>query len=415
MKQQKRTITELATAVREEMERLGYSEATMVQVKRKFTRLERYAEGVGEQYFSEDIALAFLKDVYGFEVENLYQSVERKHLKHYMRCMRLLYEFQKYGVVCRRQRGDLARAELSEKLQEALDSFNDRSRDEGKSESTIYFRGNRIKRFLLFLDENGIRSCSGIGAGTVSDYLVSNASLHPKTISSIITSLRCFLRHIYLEGIIEKDLTVTIPASKRYYAPSLPTAWTDDDINKLFTGIDRGNPNGKRDYVILLMVARLGLRACDIKALKLENLKWNTKTIEFVQHKTKVPLTLPILDDIGWALIDYLRNGRPATNCPHVFVRHITPFESFLTTSNLTYILARQLQLVGIPTSNGPKTLHSLRHSLASSLLRQQVPLEDIMGVLGHVSQRTTSLYLHLDDDGLRRCALDPEMVITSG
>jgi site-specific recombinase XerD len=407
-------IPELITKVREEMERLGYSKMHIEQTRRSFARIERYATSCGEVYFSEHFALSFMNDVYGLEVDSLYKTVTGHHNKHYMRYLRMLLEYQRFGVVYRRQRGEISRAVLPPKLQAALDSFNEQCREEGHSEATLYSRNNRIKYFLLFLSETGAVDCHGIGKGSVSDYLKANASLHAKSIQTIATSLRCFLRHIYLEGMTSKDMTVTVPSTKRYYAPSLPIAWKEEEIGRLLNGIDRGNPTGKRDYAILLMVARLGLRASDIKAIRLENLKWDTRTIEITQHKTKVFLTLPILDDIGWALIDYLKNGRPETDSPHVFVRHVTPYQHFLDTSNLTYILVKQMQTAKIPIARGEKTLHSLRHALATSLLKQQVPLQDIVSILGHVSQQSTNIYLHLDDENLRRCALDPEAVMCS-
>ena len=116
---------------------------------------------------------------------------------------------------------------------------------------------------------------------------------------------------------------------KKYYSPAIPSAWTTEDVKKMLQCIDRGSPAGKRDYAILLLVVRLGIRAGDIRDLKLHNLNWNTKQIEIQQGKTGNHITYPILDDIGDALIDYLKNGRPLTDCPFVFVRACAPHEVF--------------------------------------------------------------------------------------
>lgn len=91
---------------------------------------------------------------------------------------------------------------------------------------------------------------------------------------SILTAIRCFYRHLYLAGLVDRDLTPTVPRSKPYYAPELPAAWSAEDVDALLAGIDRGNPVGKRDYAMLLMVARLGLRASDIKAMRIDCLDW---------------------------------------------------------------------------------------------------------------------------------------------
>ena len=140
-----------------------------------------------------------------------------------------------------------------------------------------------------------------------------------------------------------RDLSPSVPNPKPCYAPELPSTWTADEVSRLTDGIDRGNPTGKRDYAMLLMVARLGLRASDIKSMLISDVDWSARTISITQHKTGVPLELPLLDDIGWAVIDYLREGRPkAATCPQLFVRQVAPFDAFGATANLTNILIRR-------------------------------------------------------------------------
>ena len=122
-------------------------------------------------------------------------------------------------------------------------------------------------------------------------------------------------------------------------------------------------------------MARLGLRAVDIKGMKLENLKWDKNTLEFVQSKTKKPIVLPMLDDVGWAIIDYLKNGRPATESPFVFVRHNAPFEAFGINAAINHVLIGHIRRAGVKIPRDvPKGLHSLRHTLASTLLEQNTP-----------------------------------------
>lgn len=183
-------------------------------------------------------------------------------------------------------------------------------------------------------------------------------------------------------------------------------------MSRLTDGIDRGNPTGKRDYAMLLMVARLGLRASDIKSMLISDVGWSARTISITQHKTGVPLELPLLDDIGWAVIDYLREGRPkAATCPQLFVRQVAPFDAFGATANLTNILIRRARGAGIRAPRDHKTLHSLRHALAKRLPGQEVPTGDISRILGHVDRRTTSTCLRTGVDSLSACALDPAVI----
>jgi integrase/recombinase XerD len=120
----------------------------------------------------------------------------------------------------------------------------------------------------------------------------------------------------------------------------------------------------------------------------------------------------PILDDIGWAIIDYLKNGRPKTESPYLFVRHNAPFEAFGACANLHNIIARYTRLAGIHLRTGAsRGMHSLRHTLAGVLLEQGTPLPVIAEILGHRSTLSTGVYLKIDVEGLVRCALDPDEV----
>ena len=401
----------LAESVLRELERLRYSDATVAAYRRVYANLERYAETAGITKFDEDLAVSFVSDKFGTSIEGLYQTrPEGRRMRACLRCMRVMLEWDLCGCVCKRKPGDLQRTELPEGLQGLLDSFNAKCRANGLSESTVYSRGNRIKRFLLFLADGGCADASGIGDASAHDYALTLASLHASTVRAALTSIRCFYRHLHLEGLVDRDLTGTVPRPRRYDAPELAQAWTAEDVDALLGSIDRGSPVGRRDYAMLLMVARLGLRASDIKSLRVSDFDWRARRISITQHKTGVPLELPLLDDVGWAVIEYLRDGRPAAStCPELFVRLNAPYDAFGATSNLTNILVRRARAAGVRPDGDRRTLHSLRHALAHRLLEQSVPIDDISRILGHVNKRTTSIYLRMDVDSLTGCPLDPE------
>jgi len=180
----------------------------------------------------------------------------------------------------------------------------------------------------------------------------------------------------------------------------------------LLVAIDRGSPVGKRDYAIVLLAVRLGMRVGDIRDLRLEDLRWTEARIERVQTKTGVPVVLPLTEEIGAALIAYLREGRPPTARREVFLRHLAPFEPFGPYDNLYHIVTTYRRRAGIelpPKSR--KGLHSLRHTVATRLLEAGVALETISGILGHRSPETTRLYTKVDLAALRSAALDLEEV----
>ena len=177
---------------------------------------------------------------------------------------------------------------------------------------------------------------------------------------------------------------------------------------RLVNAIDRGNPCGKRDFAIILLVTRLGIRAGDVRKLKLEDLGWDSNRIEFVQSKTGKNLSLPLLKDVGWTIIDYLEHGRPKSDSPFVFLSHLAPYQLLGENNCFRHIIPRCRKIAGLSESYQQKLgTHSLRHTLASTLLENNTPLPIIAGVMGHTSSESTATYLKTSDARLRECAID--------
>jgi integrase/recombinase XerD len=177
--------------------------------------------------------------------------------------------------------------------------------------------------------------------------------------------------------------------------------------------IDRRSAVGKRDYAMILLTARLGLRICDLRHLELGDLDWRAKTLTIIQRKTGRPLSLPLLDDVGWAVIDYARHGRPETACAKVFIKHRHPFDAFGGSSSIASRLSRHAARAGIEFPPGQaRGMHSLRGALAVAMIGNGAPIPVISAVLGHASSDTTqAYYLRFDTERLRCCALDVEDV----
>ena len=191
----------------------------------------------------------------------------------------------------------------------------------------------------------------------------------------------------------------------------IPSVWPADDLKKLISAIDRGNPMGKRDYAMILLASRLGLRISDIKQLTFENFHWDNKQLVFVQSKTRTIVCLPLVQDVGWAVIDYLKYGRPNVKASHVFVRHLAPFLPFSEDDHLSQIIVKYMRLAHIPVSSKRKVgMHSLRHTLASLLVENDTPLPVISDILGHVDTQSTAVYLKVDIKKLKECPLTINM-----
>lgn len=177
-------------------------------------------------------------------------------------------------------------------------------------------------------------------------------------------------------------------------------------MNALLEAVDRANPLGRRDYAILTMAATLGLRISDIIGLTFDEIDWTKKTLSIIQRKTGKLVELPLPENVGWAIIDYLRSGRPQSSCNHVFIKHCAPYDA------LSYSMAKTFQKymrrAGIQRPAGkPIGMHTLRHSLASAMLEKEIPLPIITGTLGHRNPHTTETYLRIAISQLRKCALE--------
>jgi site-specific recombinase XerD len=129
----------------------------------------------------------------------------------------------------------------------------------------------------------------------------------------------------------------------------------------------------------------------------------------FTQSKTKAPISLPLTSEIGWAVIDYLKYGRPKVDSPYIFVRHMAPFEPFAAGDHLTQLIKRYMEIAHLPTLRKKRGMHSLRHTMASMLLEKETPLVVISDILGHINTDSTGIYLKIDIQKLKECTLSFE------
>lgn len=403
-------IEELAAKVLAELERLNYAYNTICGFRRFFKRVISFARKKNEFYFSEKLGRDFLKEKYGCTIDYYTQAMPGS-FKAPIRAIRILGDFQLHGVIVRRM---VKKTEYVKppQFEKELTAYEKYCSNNDYSKRGLRTRIQRLFFFIDYLDSKKVQSVCDIDAGIISDYVKTICHHHEKSMASILTTLRMFLKFLYLNQYTETDLSLKVPKHTRYYYPPVPSVWERKDILRMLKSIDRANPAGKRDYAILLLVARLGIRVGDIKSLKLSDLKWDKKIIEIIQNKTNKKATYPILSDIGWALIDYLKNGRPESGSPFVFIRLKAPYEAFGKDANLHNILTKYRIKAGITVPRGKRHgLHSLRHTLASNLLESGATLTMISEVLGHVNSKSAGIYLHTGIEGLRQCALDPEGV----
>lgn len=214
--------------------------------------------------------------------------------------------------------------------------------------------------------------------------------------------LRSFTRFLKARGLIRLDLSAAVTAAPAKYPAPLPKTLEPQEVRRLLASCDRRTPGGRRDYAILLLFARLGLRSSEVSSLTLDDLDWERGEI-IVRGKGSRQDRLPLPRDVGAALVDYLRFVRPASPRRQVFIRMEAPWRGFSSSASLACLMSRALKRAGLsPPCRGT---HLLRHSLATQLLRRGASLREIGQLLRHQQLKTTQIYTRVDIKALRGVA----------
>jgi integrase len=404
------SLLDLTEATFQHLKMLGYTPDTLCHFRGTWRSFLRFAKATGVEALSVDLTEAFLAS-HGIP-DNTATASASSHQRHLCMAMRVLLEYQAHGYFARR-RGVMKKVLLPAWSAKVLDEFVRFRIDEvGTAPRTIRVQRRDVFLFLLFLDTQGVMEPQAITAEHLAAFMYSRAHLHPHTLSLTACYLRAFLRYLAMLGKAAPSLIERVPRIRVQPDATIPDVWTDEEVSRLLATVDRTSPLGKRDFAILLLAARLGMRAGDIRELRLEDLRWDEARLVRRQCKTGAPLELPLTPEVGEAIIDYLRHGRPASPHREVFLRVNAPFEPFGRDNNLHSIITTYRRRAGVALPrHSHQGLHSLRHTVATRLLEADTPLPVISAIMGHLSSESTRIYAKVDIAGLRQVALDPQEV----
>lgn len=262
-----------------------------------------------------------------------------------------------------------------------------------------------VRRFLHEVSPACDDDLSKISQEDVIRYVERHAQdWSPRTGKAMCWSLRAFLRYLHHRGLNPRALAGCVPSMRRWKLATRPTYLSASQVQKVLDGCDRATAIGRRDYAILMMLAKLGLRADEIATLTLDDIDWRAGEM-LVRAKGRRRARMPLPTDVGAAVVAYLRNGRPKLSCRRLFVRTLAPHVGFASGCAITMIAKTALDRVGIEGC-AHRGAHIFRHSLATELLRSGATLSEIGQLLRHESHDTTRIYAKVDIEALRTLSL---------
>ncbi|MGH3995905.1 MAG: tyrosine-type recombinase/integrase, partial [Pseudonocardiaceae bacterium] len=288
-----------------ELVRLGYKASTMVWYRGCWRRLERFFASRGVREFSLDLAMTWVDQACGGFFGKERAGTLKPTDVYLFRVAQMLEDFAVHGAVLRRYSRTVGK--LTADQADTLARFRASLQASGCAASTVAAYGTVAGEFLAFTGRGG--GLAGLDARVIGAFVATLAGYQAKTVEHKLCALRSFLRLAAGDGLIDGAVLVAVPAAKSPKQARIPSVWDPADVAKILQAIDRGNPCGKRDYAIILLITRLGLRGVDLKRLRFADLDWPGNRLSVVQAKTGHRVALPLLKDVGWAIIDYIRHG----------------------------------------------------------------------------------------------------------
>lgn len=386
--------------LKEVMQHKDYSDYQIYTYNKVWQNILSYAMIRPNQEFTENFRQQFLQDVYA-------ESIERRDSMYKItRAVNMLSDYIYFHVIFRQY--CTPKTAFSEELQKIFLEFLKEEEHRHFTENTMKSLRARLMRFHDYLYDIGIRDFKTVTGEEINTYILSLARFSTTYVSESLREIRRMLAWAYESGYINTPLSDYVPHVKNIRQQKLPSTFTSIEIEAILNSVDRGNPIGKRNYAIFLIAARLGIRSSDIRTLTFSNINWDDNIISFSQKKTGHALSLPMPDDVGWAIIDYLKNGRPETTVKNIFVSHIYPYGEL---TSLGKIILQQMRKAGFQAPASRRTgMHAFRHGLATRMLENDVPLPVISQTLGHADITSTEVYLRVSIKQLSKCGLEVDL-----
>ncbi|MFW6271312.1 MAG: tyrosine-type recombinase/integrase [Bacillota bacterium] len=394
-------LQELISELEVYIKSLSYHRVTQLKYQRGWSLLNDFMVKNSIKFYNPQVGEKF---IFNIMKNRPYKNLSRKE-KDLIRIASITSEFQATGVI--KFRSVSKKYNFDGEIGKIILIYLKHLKFKGYAAKTLESKKIYLLRLLDYLKANNILSLNMLENQHILQFINGLGIYSKSTIHNMFSTLKGFFKYLYQNGTISIDFSYVIPKSSYKKESKLPTTYTKDEVKKLLKSVDRANPKGKRDYAMILLAARLGLRASDICRLKFKNIKWEQNNITIKQTKTARTVELPLLTEVGNAIIDYLKYGRPESELPYIFICIGQPYDKLKepTLHSIVSFYLKRAKIANLDKKkHGP---HVLRHSLASCLLEQKTPLPIISEVLGHSNTGSTKTYLRIDLNSLKQCSLE--------
>ena len=399
------SLEEVIAAVDDFLVKSGLSDNTLSRYRRfGFNYFRDGFSAEGCYFYSEELAESLVAKFHqqvlnGQRSERDFRTIRKVHelMKEHVKNGKILYHdlpFWNIQYPCN-------------ELKEALVRYLASMEQSGYSELTIREANSIIRLFLLHMELKGKHTLDCFSAEDIENYLPVLRQKWSSGMSNPIYYLRGFFAFLYERQEIRQDLSLVLKVNAASKI-KVKTGFEANEIEAILTAIDRSTPLGKRNFAMITLAVHSGLRQIDVLNLKLQDIHWKDAEISIVQRKTNRQLILPLDQETGDAIADYLLHGRPTSKSTFVFLRSVAPYTNLKVGSCIgSRIVQKYAALSGVVwTTKERKGFHSFRRSLGRELLENDVPVCTISEILGHANRNSTKQYLSVDVKHLRECAL---------
>lgn len=397
------TLTEIIDTIIEQMKTAGFSGGTCKRYQTVFNRLKRLAERKEELYYTNKLGELFISDDAHLFKENT-ERYQHERTMMYIRCIRLIETYIKDG------KADftpaLATAEFpleSAEFQNNFKVYLKELEERRLKANTIDGYRRFVYYFLEYLENKNYKSLKDIQHGDIVIFIsvICSERYQPTSLGAHMPGLKIFLdMHECTKGYL-CEIPEHLPKKR-----DILQVYSDDEYKRIIKNLDESKNISFRNKAITIIAMDTGLRAVDICGLKLSDIDWEHECIRIIQNKTDHLLNIPLSEAIGNALVDYLLNERPCSDSDFVFLRNSAPFAPLMSHSGIRRVLFDAVNDADIPMKGRTYGTRITRHSTASRMLRNGIPLSVISETLGHSNENSVMIYITTDDAKLAECTL---------